>query len=156
MMIRSKLILSVTILLLIIVLNSFGYKYLFYYVSGFFYGYNSNFEYKITKAIDIAIQNKEWQTIELQTFSDKKIVKACVQSPYIPQADFELRIGEKVSNFKVVDDTWGYVLWLFFSDNSTAHIRTGIHKKDNTSICTKKLMAISVKKIADTTYFYFL
>jgi len=143
---------SLVIFLVFISIYSFGFKNLIYLATGYFYGYDFILEYKINNLIE---ENNHIINLKLQDFTDKEITKICSQSPYILQPDFEQRIEQKVNNFTEVDDTWGFILWIFFVDGSNSRIRTGIHRKDNTSICTQEINVINIEKTGTISYFFF-
>lgn len=138
---------SLLILIFIILISLFGPRFIYFYERGIYYGYDLILEYKIAKAIDKVRQSRNFQPISLQDFSNKKIVRACVQSPYISQILFEEAIGDKPSDFNETSDHDGYLLWLFFLDGSTSRVRipmrlwndeTMSYLSDNKGLCTEK------------------
>lgn len=141
-----KFILSLGILIFILLLSLFGPRAILHYERGIFYDYDLILEYKLSKTLNKVIQTKNLQPISLQDFSDKKIVRACVQWAYATQTHFEERIGEKVNNFNETSDHDGDLLWLFFSDGSTSRARMAMNFwNDGKSQCTEKTLAISFK-----------
>lgn len=113
-------------------------------------------EYKISKVFDNAKKTNDLTPIKLQEFSDKKIIKACVQSPYITQSFFEELVGEKLSNFRETSDIDGEVLWLFFSNNSISRVRLPYYWRKPR--CTNKKLTISFelnKKLPNGINFFF-
>ena len=159
---------SLIILLLVITVSLFGPRFIYFYERGIYYGYDLILEYKISKVIDNVRQTRDLRPIALQDFSDKKIVRACAQSPYISQALFEQAIGEKTNDFNETSDHDGYLLWLFFSDGSISRVRIPMRLwNDETmsyfnykqELCTKKNLVILFKfgnkLFPDVIYFYF-
>ena len=51
-------------------------------------------------------------TIDLNEFSKEKILKLCIQSPYLTKAAMEKRVGGKIDGFNEVDDKF-FILWIF-------------------------------------------
>ncbi len=51
-------------------------------------------------------------SIDLNKFSKEKILKMCIQSPYLTREAMEQRIGAKIDKFYEVDDKF-FVLWIF-------------------------------------------
>jgi len=131
------------ILIFIILISLFGPRIIFRYEHGFFYGYNLILEYKFSKALAKANQTNDLVPIKLQEFSNKKIIKACIQSPYIIQPFFEELVGEKLNNFRETSDIDGEVLWLFFFDGSISRVRLPYYWEK--AQCTKKNLTISFK-----------
>ena len=117
------LVTSLLILLFVAVVTFFGSRSIYLFERGVYYGYNLILEYKISKALDKVRQSKNLQSIALQNFTDKKIRKACVQSPYTTQTLFEELVGEEVNEFTETSDHDGYLLWVFFLDGSTSRVR---------------------------------
>lgn len=50
-------------------------------------------------------------SVDLNTFSEKKIFRLCIQTPYLTRQKMEERIGVKIDDFYEVDDKF-FVLWM--------------------------------------------
>jgi|CXWL01.1.fsa_nt_gi hypothetical protein len=137
--------LSLGILFLLCLVSLFSPK-IIHYERGIYYGYDLILEHKFTKIFENVVKTKNFQPIQLQNFSDSKIIRACVQGPYTPQDYYEGQIGQKVDNFNETDDGLdGYVIWLFFSDGSITRFRTNLqfwYDVDKPR-CTEKSLTIS-------------
>lgn len=145
MKIKSKFIVSFVILfiLLLFLLNIKVY----YFVTGFFYGYDQILEYKINQTFEKIEQTKDLRPIALQNFTDKKVVGACIQTPYEPQFSFEERLAAKVSSYRETNDDGRYVLWLFFSDGSVAQIRPyQMNPGKGHMVCQKQVIRMLFKQ----------
>lgn len=117
----SKIIL---IALSIALISLFGPRKIFYYEHGLYYGYDLIHEYRLNKILNKIYKNKEMnKQINLQTLMNKKIIKACVQSPYVTQELFEKQIRLKVKSYVETSDIFGYVFWFFLSDGSVSRLR---------------------------------
>ncbi|MES2662640.1 MAG: hypothetical protein V4629_04975 [Pseudomonadota bacterium] len=65
--------------------------------------------------------------VDLAQFSKKKLLKMCIQTPYITKKLMEERVGEDLRNFSEVDDKY-FVLWLFYDQNPPVQIKFKISK----------------------------
>lgn len=138
---------NVVILLFVLLPFLLGSNMLYYFVTGFFYGYNSILEYKINKAFEKVQKTRDLQPITLQSFTKKKVIRVCAQTPYEPQFSFEERLSAKVSNYRETNDDGMYVLWLFFSDGSVAQIRPyQMNPGKDRMICKKQAITISFQQ----------
>jgi len=120
---------------------------LYNFITGFFYNYDLILEYKINRAFKKVQETKNLQPIALKEFTDKKISRACIQTPYEPQFSFEERLKAKVNNYRETNDDGMYVVWLFFSDGSIAKIRPyQMEPGKGLIICKEQVTSISFKQ----------
>lgn len=65
------------------------------------------------KIIDeIRSANGKDVAIDLKEFSKEKILRLCIQSPYLTKEAMEKRAGGKIDGFNEVDDKF-FILWIF-------------------------------------------
>jgi hypothetical protein len=147
---------AIIIILSVLLVSLLSNRISYYFITGFFDGYDSILEYKINKALEKEQQIKSLQPIALKNFTDKKIVRACIQTPYEPQFYFEEKIATKVNNYNETDDDGMYVLWLFFSDGSIVQVRPYQMNPEKSFIaCQKQIITLSFKQEDSHIKFFF-
>lgn len=63
-------------------------------------------------------------SIDLRTVFGTQWKKACLQSPYMFQTNFEKLVGENVRDYKGISDD-RYTLWVFYTDGHTSRVDIG-------------------------------
>ena len=75
------------------------------------------------KIIDeIRSANGKDVAIDLSKFSKEKILKLCIQSPYLTKSAMEKRVSGKIDGFNEVDDKF-FILWIFVDQQVPMRIK---------------------------------
>lgn len=61
-------------------------------------------------------------TLDLNGFSKEKILRLCIQSPYLTKDAMEKRVGTKIGDFNEVDDNF-FILWAFTGRQAPMRIK---------------------------------
>ena len=75
---------------------------------------------EILKAAAASRENKV--SLDLQPFSEARIKKICLQTPYLPKARFESQAKEAVAKFEEVGDEH-FVLWVFYESQVATQVK---------------------------------
>ncbi len=102
----------------LIYVDVFSGRHVVWYERGIIYGYNFFVERDIRNHFKSNLKN-----INLQDFFKKKIIKTCVQSPYVSKSIFEELVGNKVEKFTETSDWDGEVIWFFFENGDFSRVR---------------------------------
>jgi len=71
------------------------------------------FEDALSRAMQSAKNDVGSSSFDIQSVTDRRVEKVCVQPSYMVQQDFSRLSGKKLTHYESIDDRWN-VIWVFF------------------------------------------
>lgn len=93
---------------------------------------------------EIRRANGEDISIDLNRFSKEKILRLCIQTPYLTKEAMEKRVGEEIGGFNEVDDKF-FILWIFKDQQTPTQIK--FHRRSELNFGEQSMRCISASLV---------